>query len=74
MRTFSKSATKLQKIFHARKYFIKKVQKNAFFFATCNYSYEFSCVYQKFVVLLSAFSMVGQYVHAREAVLLTLIV
>ena len=38
----------------------KKLSKAQLFF-------EFSCVYQLFVVILSAFSMVGQIVPAREA-------
>ena len=33
---------------------------------------HFSCVYEKIVVILSAFSMVGLVVPAREVVLLTI--
>ncbi len=33
---------------------------------------QFSCVYQKIVVTLHAFSMVGYIVPAREVVLLTI--
>ena len=51
---------------------MKKVKKNAYFLIKYDYSYEFSCIYKKKVVILHAFSNVGQIVPGREGLLLTI--